>query len=176
MRCAVEGSVHSRFIGVTSVSRADAEHITKAVDDTVSTIDKQWKDKLVSIGSDGASVMTGKNTGVVVRLKGTLDYVIGMHCMNHRLELAYKDAVVNQISDHHKPLDKLLKGLYTFYHKSPLNRSNLQQVGKDLAVMTPMPTKVSGTRWVGHMERALDNFFKGFKATRTHLENVSLLV
>ena len=42
--------------------------------------------------------MTGKDTGVVVRLKGDKQYIIAMHCMNHRLELAFKDAVKSQCS------------------------------------------------------------------------------
>ena len=54
--------------------------------------------RLVSFTSDGASVMTGKNNGVAVRLSRERERlfggkVTGIHCMAHRLELAYHDAI-----------------------------------------------------------------------------------
>ena len=33
-----------------------------------------------------------------------------------------------------------------------------------------MPTRVGGTRWVGHMVLAIENFVKGYPAIRAQLE------
>ena len=43
-------------------------------------------------GSDGASVMTGKNNGVGARLQKVCSIMVCSHCINHRLALACSDA------------------------------------------------------------------------------------
>ena len=42
--------------------------------------------------SDGASVMTGKNSGVAARLKNLQPTLISFHCICHNLALANSDA------------------------------------------------------------------------------------
>ena len=87
------GKVYTQFLAVQTVQKADAQTISLAIDSAVSsTLDQNWKDQLAAIGTNGAAVMVGKNTGVVKRLKGDSDYIIGVHFMNHRLELVFKDA------------------------------------------------------------------------------------
>ena len=44
--------------------------------------------KLCAFGSDGASVMTGRLSGVAVRLTRHSPRIIAVHCVNHRLALA----------------------------------------------------------------------------------------
>lgn len=83
-----------------------------------------WEDflgKLVGMGSDGASVMLGKNNGVAAKLRVLQPAMVAVHCYAHKLELAFKDAIK------HVPLDSkvttcLLQGLYYLYHNSALNR------------------------------------------------------
>ena len=48
--------------------------------------------KLCAFGSDGASVMINKLTGVAVRLQGHNPSMIAVHCVNHRLALASAQA------------------------------------------------------------------------------------
>jgi len=49
--------------------------------------------KLVGIGSDGASVMTGKESGVFARLRHAFSpHLLDIH-IAHRLTLAYSDAI-----------------------------------------------------------------------------------
>ena len=43
---------------------------------------------------------------------------------------------------------------------------------KCLDVKVLIPTRVGGTRWVGHVVRALDNFVNGYKGIRLHLEQL----
>ena len=45
-----------------------------------------------SFGSDGASVMTGRNEGVATRLKRLNNNIISVHCVAHRLALATSQA------------------------------------------------------------------------------------
>ena len=52
------------------------------------------RNKLIGMGTDGATVMAGCKTGVVQRLRDTLErqHLVGFHCAGHRLELAIKDS------------------------------------------------------------------------------------
>ena len=130
----------------------------------------QFLNKLVALGSDGASVMLGKNGGVIAILKEKQPSMIAVHCARHRLELTYKDAV-KQIPLAEKVVT-LLSGLYYMYRNSPLNRTNLKNAFICLNMKTCLPTRAGGTRWVGHVLKAHDNFLSGYKAFRLHLEQV----
>ena len=127
--------------------------------------------KLVALGSDGASVMLGKNNGVIAHLLLEQPSMIAVHCSGHRLELAYKDAVKKC------PLVEkattLLKALYIFYDKSSLNRTNLKNAYGCLGKKVLLPTRADGTRWAGHVLRALHNFLTGYAAFRLHLEQLA---
>ena len=157
---AVQGKVHVMFLELQPVQKADAEHITAAITTITSTglgmEEKMWKKRLVGIGSDGAAVMLGSRSGVGVRLSNGLPHVIAVHCMAHKLELSFKEAASKNTC--HKKLDSFLLGIYCFYHNSPLNRANLKQSYQSLDKAPLMPTRVGGTRWVGHVLKALDHF------------------
>lgn len=94
VRSASDGKVKADFVGVKAVSKPDATNIAEAVcsimDSEVST---DWKNKLVALTIDGASVMTGVNNGVVTKLRADRPYVLGIHCMAHKLELAFSDGI-----------------------------------------------------------------------------------
>ena len=109
-----------------------------------------WIKKLVGFGSDGAAVMTGKNGGVIAKLKG-------VHCHAHRLELAFKDAFKKQPL--HDKVTSLLFGLYYFYCKSSLNRSMLKKMFDALVMKHIMPTQVDRMHWLPHTLQVLDNLW-----------------
>lgn len=49
--------------------------------------------KFVCLGSDGASVMIGKNNSVYVHLKTDVPSLISIHCIAHKLELGFQDTI-----------------------------------------------------------------------------------
>ena len=71
-----------------------------------------------------------------------------------------------------RKVEDLLTGLFTFYHRSPLNRATLKKSFSVQGMKPLMPTRVGGTRWVSHLMRALDHFLKGYKGIVHHLEQV----
>lgn len=173
VRSAINGDIVTRFVGIKNVDRANAESISEGIlqltEKTLGDITK----KLVGFGTDGAPVMLGKNNGFVqkIRDKLGLPYIMAVHCTNHRLELAYRDAcskvpLYNKMSD-------LMLSLYYFYRNSPANRSGLRNsfLGRN---ETPLvPTRVAGTRWLPHMARGLKNLLDGYGAMVEHLEQVN---
>ena len=112
------------------------------------------------MGSDGASVTLGKKSGVLALLKEQQPSLIGIHCSAHRLELYYKDAM-KKVPMAEKVLT-LLTGLYYIYRNCPLNRTNLKNAFRCLSIKRKLPTRAGGTRWVGHILRALPGWVSCF--------------
>ena len=59
--------------------------------------DPSWnvEDHLIGFGADGASVNFGVNNGVFTKLAEDMPWMMGIHCVAHRLELAAKDGFKN---------------------------------------------------------------------------------
>ena len=168
-RSASEGKIKVDFVGIKAVSKPDATSIAEAVCNVMeSEVSTDWKSKLVAITTDGAAVMTGVNNGVVTKLRADRSYLLGIHCMAHRLELAFSDAVRKNVMA--KKVEDLLSGLYTLYHKSGVNRASLKQHFGELHMKALMPTRVGGTRWLPHLLKALDHFLRGYAAVVRHLQ------
>ena len=77
----------------------DAKSLKKAInnisdDDKKIPIDK-YHLKLISLTTDGASVNTGKNSGLMTRMQveNERNWLVKIHCINHRVELAAKKGV-----------------------------------------------------------------------------------
>ncbi|KAK3090549.1 hypothetical protein FSP39_012619 [Pinctada imbricata] len=174
MRYVVNGVPFVKFLGCMNVQKADAKGILNAMKRACEMNSLAWDDiitKMVALGSDGASVMQGANKGVAALLKQENPSIVSIHCLGHRLELAYKDAM-KSCSMGEKICTILLMGLYYFYHNSPLNRSNLKMSSQTLGVKLKLPTRVGGTRWIGHILLALSNFFHSYSAILLHLEQL----
>ncbi|CAK6975890.1 zinc finger protein 862-like [Scomber scombrus] len=172
VRSASEGKIKVDFVGIKAVSKPDATSIAEAVCNVMeSEVSTDWKNKLVAITTDGAAVMTGVNNGVVTKLRADRSYVLGIHCMAHRLELAFSDAVRKNVMA--KKVEDLLSGLYTLYRKSGVKRASLKQHFRELHMKALMPARVGGTRWLPHLPKALDHFLRGYAAVVRHLQEKS---
>ena len=83
----ISGVVHNKFIGVRSVEKTDASHILAAIEhmmmNGLNLEPDQWYKKIVGFGSDGASVMIGKNAGVVSKIKAKQPCIQAVHCYAH---------------------------------------------------------------------------------------------
>ena len=69
--------------------------MTEAIKGVMNEIDGTWKQKLVSLGTDGANVMTGKHNSVLALLKRDVPSLVSIHCIAHKLELSlgFQDTV-----------------------------------------------------------------------------------
>ena len=123
------GEIHTDFLSCCQVQCGNAEGILNAIKRAtanLATWDK-FCQKLVALGSDSVSVMTGKKSGVITVLQGDKPSVRGVHCYGHRLELAYKDAI-------HKTLWQ------RNCRNSALNRTNLKNAYTCLGMKELLPS------------------------------------
>ena len=172
VRFVQRGQVRTEFAGIVSPKSPNAVGIYDAILrglEGVNISQEVLKDKLVGLGCDGASVMTGRIGGVAALFRKLQPSLTVIHCLAHRLELAYKDAVMS-IKLYDSTL-VLLLGTYYFYYNSPKQRENLRNSFESLGRIPVMPTRVGGTRWVGHMLLAVETFIKGYEAIYNQMED-----
>ena len=132
----------------------------------------EFDQKIVGYGGDGAAVNVGQKGGVISHFRSKIwDGILMMVCLIHRLECEYKDAMKKcQLFE---KVMRLLSGLYTFYHTSPLQRSNLKTTFETCKITGAIPLRVGGTRWRSHTIAALDNLWKAYPGLVRHLEQAS---
>ena len=177
VRTCSAGRISVSFAGIKQVEKGNAQAIHAALKHTITSSEflgipwDNFTSKLVGLGCDGASVMLGHKNGLVALLKQSQPSLVEVHCFAHKLELSFKDAV-KKSPLYEKTVVTLLMGLYYFYRNSPLNRSMLKRSFDALGKKVYLPTRVGGTRWVGHLLRALSNFQNGYPAILQHLQQV----
>ena len=167
------------FAAIKQVEKGNTEGIHDALKCAVTSSDHleiPWNDftsKLVGLGCDGAAVMLGNKKGLAALLQQSQPALVEVHCFAHRLELGFKDTV-KKSNLYKKTVVTILMGLYYFYRNSPLNRSTcmLKRSFSALGSRVYLPTRMGGTRWIGHLLRALTNFQNGYSAILQHLQQV----
>lgn len=82
--------------------------------------------QVVSFTSDGASVMTGHETGRAQRVKQLCGVTLSFHCVAHKLALACADLFkgFEELVD----LDKLLQDICGYFKLSPSRKAKLKFV------------------------------------------------
>ncbi len=80
----------------------DANSIKKGIDSVfdeengvIKITTDDYEHKLITATADGASVNFGVYNGVLMQLSHTRGWLLTIHCANHRVELAFKDAIDN---------------------------------------------------------------------------------
>jgi hypothetical protein len=166
------------FLIVYSVEKGSAVNITDGMKNLFQeNFNTEYKDiinQIVGLSCDRASMMTGCRNSVSYLIKSDQESLVTIHCAAHRLELSLKDSAkeVKLFDD----ANSLLLNIYLFYRNSALNRSMLKrcydaETDEDKGPFL-IPTRVGGTRWVGHTDTALKNLIGSYSSIRTHLEQV----
>jgi hypothetical protein len=74
-------------MGIRNVAKADSTNISNAIINVLNDrYGEDWKEKVIGVGTDGASVMLGKKSGVVVKHREHTNrpFIYGIHCSAHR--------------------------------------------------------------------------------------------
>ncbi|XP_013391821.1 zinc finger protein 862-like [Lingula anatina] len=128
---------------------------------------------MVGMGCDGASNMLGSKSGLASRLQSDNPELVTVHCLCHRLELAMKDVTKVHCKKLYDRVMTVMIGLHYFYKKSHKNKKGLQRAWDTLKIQGTLPPKVTGTRWICHVSRGVDNILHNFPAYELHLSNAS---
>ena len=130
-----------------------------------------YYDKLVGLNLDGVTVNMGKHNGLNVLVRDKAPRVEVIHCSNHLLELAIKDAFIE--STFYSNIDEMLSKLYWLYQKSPKKLTQLKELSQAFEKSIPKPAKADGTRWIDFKFQAMEKVLESYGPYMTHLEQLA---
>ena len=135
-----------RFLGLYGMPKADAATITTTIQEKLLAYGLD-ESKLFAFGSDGASVMTGCESGVGVRLRSNMPCLLYFHCLAHRLALSSKDAAGD--IGFFENFDTTLHSISTYFARAGLRKHNFIQIQEALGFDTVTGIlKDVETRWL----------------------------
>ena len=112
--------------------------------------------KMKGIGTDGASTMIGRRSGVVVRLKSITPSAISVHCAAHQVNLASSQA--GDSVSYVKKFSNILRQLYDFFNNSSVRTAGLEAVQNLISESGKLLAPCS-TRWL-NTERSVNRLRK----------------
>lgn len=141
-----KGTVYESFVGFIQVTDLSAEGLSSALILQMTKLGLDYKAKLIGQGYDGASVMSGKHSGVAALIKDDAQFALYIHCHAHRLNLALVDCVkaIPQAAE----FFALLELLYVFVSGSFVH-ARWVEIQKQLYPAKPIRElqRLSDTRW-----------------------------
>ena len=127
------------------------------------------QEHFIAFTSDGASVLTGKKSGVMELLVKDFPNLITWHCLNHRLELAVDDAIADLSGINHFKI--FIGKLHSVYSQSPKKKRELKEVAKNLDAQLLKIGKVLSTRWVVSSHRTVLAVWNNYEALYQHFKD-----
>ena len=104
--------------------------------------DDGYKFKVVTCTSDGESVNFGKKTGLMKRMADERTWLVKIHCANHRVELAFKEAIINS---RFKTIDSTYIIIFGLLKNSGKIQGIIQEACKSENVQHFTLSKITGT-------------------------------
>ena len=95
-------------------------------------------ERIVFIGSDGASVNSGKDSRLVQQFQEEFPYLVFIWCFSHRLERSLEDALKYDM----EPINTSLMHLFYMYGKSLKKTCKLKKLLKSYAACTRLKVRV----------------------------------
>ena len=163
-----DGHPKCKFFCLADVSDATSIGIQTLLMERCAKLD--LRNRLVSICVDGAAVNLGVRHGLSALLKEDMPWLVAVHCTNHRLELAAKDACSTSFLDE---ISTMLLNLHYMYEKSPKRLRELQILAELMEESIRKPDKANGTRWLQHKSCALSTLLLGYPVIVAHLKSMS---
>lgn len=100
--------------------------------------------------------------------KDRRDWLVDIHCVNHRVELAMKDGFD---SSGFNEIDKLYTGIYNLCKHSGAIKTDIREAVETLNISIYSLTRLTGTRFIPHRRRALTRLLAMWPAIIAALEN-----
>lgn len=117
---ASSGKVHTSFLSILQLFNGTAEAVEEALRACLEG-KSMPSSHLVGFSSDGAAVMTGRNSGVAAKLNRRQPVLTSIHCI-HRLALAAGQAG-KKVAFISKTFQPTLTQLFYFYESSPVRKT-----------------------------------------------------
>ena len=117
--------------------------------------------KLIGIGTDGASVMTGRKNGVIKRLQDQCPSLVGVHCAAHRCALAASQATKD--IPEMEWYSRVVTNVFRFFSNSALRENKLRDIQELLEQPQLKYADIHSVRWLS-MENAVCILYRTYPA------------
>ncbi|UYV63152.1 hypothetical protein LAZ67_2003299 [Cordylochernes scorpioides] len=169
-------SIDYIFFDLCELQCQDSENIEKELLNTLykhGLNEEYLKENWIAIATDGASVMVGRHSGVVTRLKQKFPKLFAWHCLNHRLELSVGDTIkeVRGINHFKAFMDKL----YSLYSQSPKNCRALEEACHELGTRFAKVGRILGVRWISSSFRTIKTVWESYESLHHHFKSSTYL-
>ena len=130
------------------------------------------RQNLRAVASDGASVMTGKESGLCARFEDHADHKLQcMHCAAHRSNLVAEWAL--KIEDWYDDLLGQTKNVYKYYQIGHKNRDSLMKTSKELGLKLREPRLVYDIRWISSVDTVFKSLIHNWKIYLINLQSAA---
>ena len=157
--------VHVNDFGGTA---DDLKTVIDAVMEEYGVSDRYLR-RLVSVCCDGASINMGKYNSVASQLKRVRLWLLIIHCVNHRLELAVKDSLKEGPA--FTEVSEVLLALYYLTRNSGKVKSLLTKIALELDVVCVAFVKSERTGFLNHKYRAIKALIVNYLPMYLLMEN-----
>ena len=124
--------------------------------------------KLLAIGTDNASVMTGINNGVYAKLKKDIPRLILIRCVCHSLQLAVSHAAAECLP---RNIEFLVRETYNWFSHSAIRQAKYRELYACIndGLIPLKLVQVSQTRWMS-IEGAISRIMQQWIELKAHFE------
>ena len=130
---------------------------------------KGYETKLIAATADGAAVNFGHIQGLMTRLCAERNWLLKIHCINHCIELAVKDAVKKS---QFKKIEDFYNANFSLLEASGKIKSEVANAATTLGIQAYSLPKLKGTRFIGHRLTAIQRLVDMWSAFDLAYENI----
>ena len=141
--------IRTMFMGLLNLEGLDSISIFNSIIGFLETR-RVNLNKIAAIASDGASVMRGKDNGVIARFKKTIKRgIIDVHCASHCLALMMSKST--KVNGFMKKFDASLRDIF-FYYRKFYNRKDLEKLQAEQKISKRRLKQSKEIRWFSRFE------------------------
>ena len=170
LRLIENGLSRMKLLGVTQPVSGSGENVYQATESRCKEYGLQLKESCIAGGADGAAVKFGSHAGVLTRITADVPWLVQVHCVAYRLELAPKDAFKGT---YFEEIDDLMMQMYYMFKRSAKKWQELKATGDILQEHVLKLTRSHATRWVDHRRRSLKAIHADLPSLVTMLEDMA---
>lgn len=152
----------------------DAASVKRAFDDTLLKDFEMSPDKfqnsMICVCADGASINMGSIKGACTEMKKERDWLLVVHCANHRLELSISDAF--KADKVFTRIDEILINIYYLFKNSGKAKRIILEICLNLGVTFVNFVRGHGTRFQNHKYRGVKVLIINFLSLCMYAENM----
>jgi Domain of unknown function (DUF4371) len=174
LRSYICGKVTTFFLDLIELENSDALSMTTYLKSCLKShgfTENYLAQHLVSICSDGASVMVGSKSGLLTEFSRQYPRIIRWHCLCHRIELSVGDTLDDIGATNHFKI--FMDKLYAVYSQSPKNQRELATCANEMEIQLKKIGKMLSVRWVASSYRAVSAVHRSYAALHRHFVSAS---